>query len=176
MNVKTAVLAVLLLSTSALARGDTLAVSGTIPFEDGTTASVSFDWNTVTVQVFNLNITDGFALIPGSILIDPESNAIAFMGFTRPNETPTPFGFGRDYMQIDGELGPLTWIHPQPGPYGVQVFELCADVICMGFPDTVGVTMTVTEAPVGTPEPSTLKLAGGGVLLLLAGSWLGRKQ
>jgi hypothetical protein len=90
--------------TSTLARGDTLAVFGAIPFEHGTTASVSFDWNTVTGQVFNLNITDGFALIPGAILIDPESNAIAFMGFTRPNETPTSFGFGRDYMQIDGEL------------------------------------------------------------------------
>jgi len=100
-----AILAGIVLSCAA-ARADTLAVSGNLPFLDGTTASVSFDWNTVTGQVFNFNVTDGFAYIPVSVGIDtPGTNAIAYMGFTRPNEPPNP-PFGPDYMQIDGELGP----------------------------------------------------------------------
>src|SRR6516162_6800692 len=56
------------------------------------------------------------------------------------------------------------------GHFGTS--ELCAGSICMELPDTVGVNMTATEAPAGTPEAGTLKPAGGGVLPLLAGSWL----
>jgi hypothetical protein len=88
-------------ASAAAVRADTLVVSGTLPYY-GTNVLLSFDWNTATDHIYDVKMSDGFALlrIPGAVGFDPQSNSITYMDFTSPNGKGTPLT--ADFIQFDG--------------------------------------------------------------------------